>query len=79
MWYLSAIYVPKGGEHTEVAKDFVNFAGSPDACAIILDTIGATGPFLIDGCELPADVPRAVADMLPTSRRTAPPPRRWSS
>ncbi|WP_291375719.1 hypothetical protein [Devosia sp.] len=24
-----------------------------------------TGPFLVNGCELPADVPRGVADMLP--------------
>ena len=75
VWYLTAIYVPKGGEHTEVAKDFVNFAATPEACGIILDTIGATGPFLIEGCELPADVPRAVSDMLPyfeTEGATAP-------
>lgn len=75
VWYLSAIYVPKGGEHTDVAKDFVNFAATPEACGIILDTIGATGPFLVEGCELPADVPRAVSDMLPyfeTEGATAP-------
>ena len=36
---------------------------------------GATGPYLIKGCELPADVPPAVADMLPyfqTEGMTAP-------
>jgi raffinose/stachyose/melibiose transport system substrate-binding protein len=53
----------------------VNFAASTEACDIILETIGATGPFLIEGCELPADVPPAVADMLPyfeTEGATAP-------
>ena len=75
VWYLTSIYVPKGGEHTDVAKDFVNFAASTEACGIVLETIGATGPFLIEGCELPADVPPAVADMLPyfeTEGATAP-------
>ncbi|MBP1805261.1 ABC transporter substrate-binding protein [Rubellimicrobium aerolatum] len=74
VWYLDGIYVPKGGENTEVAKDFANFAASQDACQVILDTIGATGPLLIEGCELPADVPRLVQDMLPyfEEGRTAP-------
>ena len=36
---------------------------------------GATGPYLIKGCELPKDVPASVADMLPyfqTEGMTAP-------
>jgi raffinose/stachyose/melibiose transport system substrate-binding protein len=36
---------------------------------------GATGPYLIKGCELPADVPPSVADMMPyfqTEGLTAP-------
>ncbi|EYD75430.1 putative rhamnose oligosaccharide ABC transport system, substrate-binding protein component [Rubellimicrobium mesophilum DSM 19309] len=74
VWYLDAMYVPKGGEHTDIAKDFVNFAASPEACQIMIDTVGATGPLLVEGCDLPADVPRAVSDMLPYFQdgRTAP-------
>jgi raffinose/stachyose/melibiose transport system substrate-binding protein len=75
VWMPSAIYVPKGGEHTDVAKDFVNFAGSLEGCRIIIETVGATGPMLVQGCELPEDVPQAVADMMPyfeEEGRTAP-------
>ena len=39
------------------------------------EAIGATGPYLVEGCDLPADVPTAVTDMLPyfeTEGATAP-------
>jgi raffinose/stachyose/melibiose transport system substrate-binding protein len=29
------------------------------------EAVGVTGPYLIDGCELPEDVPTVVRDMLP--------------
>ena len=29
------------------------------------DAVGVTGPYFIDGCTLPDDVPNATADMLP--------------
>jgi raffinose/stachyose/melibiose transport system substrate-binding protein len=75
VWLPGALYVPKGGENTETAKDFVNFVGSVEGCQIIVETIGATGPTVVEGCELPADVPQAVADMIPyfeEEGRTAP-------
>ena len=31
----------------------------------MIGAVGATGPYLIKGCELPADVPQSVADMMP--------------
>jgi raffinose/stachyose/melibiose transport system substrate-binding protein len=75
VWMPGALYVPKAGENTEAAKDFVNFVGSVEGCQIIVETIGATGPSVVEGCELPADVPQAVADMIPyfeEEGRTAP-------
>lgn len=58
-----------------MAKDLVKFVGSLEGCRIIIDTVGANGPTMVDGCEPPADVPPAVADMLPCFEkegRTAP-------
>ena len=47
------------------AKDFANFVASTDGCKAMIAANGATGPYLIKGCELPKDVPTSVADMLP--------------
>lgn len=74
-WMLDAVYVAATTEHPEIARDFVNFLATPEACDIITGAIGVTGPYLVEGCDLPADVPQAVADMLPyfqTEGRTAP-------
>ena len=57
---------------TEIAKDFLNFVATPEACDIITEAVGATGPYLIEGCELPDDVPRPVADMMPYFERGGP-------
>ncbi len=64
-WMPDSIYIPKTTSNEEAAKKFVAFVASPEACAIRNDTVGATGPYLVAGCELPADVPPAVSDMLP--------------
>lgn len=75
VWMPNALYIPKTSEHVEAAKGFLNFVATPEACDIITETIGATGPYLVKGCTLPDDVPRPVADMLPYFQedgRTAP-------
>ena len=38
---------------------------APEAATSQTDRVGATGPYLVKGCTLPADVPPAVNDMLP--------------
>jgi raffinose/stachyose/melibiose transport system substrate-binding protein len=65
VWMPTSLYAPNDTEHPEVVMDFLNFVASPDACAIITDTLGVTGPYMIEGCDLPADVPSMVADMMP--------------
>jgi len=75
VWMPAATYIPQSSEHIDVAKDFLNFMASAEGCQAIVDRNGATGPMLVSGCEIPADVPRAVSDMLPyfeTEGATAP-------
>ncbi|MCZ4346467.1 extracellular solute-binding protein [Devosia neptuniae] len=64
-WMPDSLYIPRSTSNEEAAKKFAAFVASPEACAIRNDTVGATGPYLISGCDLPADVPPAVSDMLP--------------
>lgn len=74
-WMPAAFYIPAKAKNAEVARDFVNFIATVEACNVMIGAIGATGPYLIEGCALPADVPQAVADMMPyftEAGRTAP-------
>jgi raffinose/stachyose/melibiose transport system substrate-binding protein len=75
VWMPAALYISAESPNAEAAKDFLNFVASPEGCDIITATLGATGPYLVEGCELPADVPTGVKDMLPyfeTEGATAP-------
>lgn len=75
IWLPAGTYIPQSSENIELAKDFLNFMASTEACQAIVDANGATGPMLVQGCALPADVPTAVSDMLPyfdTAGLTAP-------
>lgn len=65
VWMPGGYFIPKGAEHEDIAKDFLNFVATVEACDIMTEAVGATGPYLIEGCTLPADVPTAVADMMP--------------
>ncbi len=74
-WMLDAVYVAATTQHPEIATDFVNWLATPEACDIITEAVGVTGPYLVSGCELPDDIPQAVADMMPyfeTEGGTAP-------
>ena len=75
IWMSAAAYIPRSSSNIQAAKDFLNFMASAEGCQVIVDTNGATGPYLVEGCEIPSDVPRAVSDMLPyfeEEGRTAP-------
>ena len=45
-------------------KKFVNFIASKDGCDAQTKAIGVTGPYFVRGCDLPADVAPAVADLV---------------
>jgi raffinose/stachyose/melibiose transport system substrate-binding protein len=75
VWMPSALYIPAASANVDAAKGFLDFVASVEGCQIMIGAIGATGPYLIEGCALPADVPQSVADMLPyfqTDGATAP-------
>ena len=65
VWMPSALYIPATSTNADVAKDFLSFVASVDGCKAMMGANGATGPYLIKGCDLPADVPPSVADMMP--------------
>jgi raffinose/stachyose/melibiose transport system substrate-binding protein len=75
VWMPAALYVPTASENTDEAIKFLNFVASVEGCNTMIGAAGASGPYLIKGCDLPADVPQAVSDMLPyfqTEGMTAP-------
>ena len=64
-WLSSGIYVPTTteGARLDAAREFLTWVASPAGCESAQRATPPTGPFLVDGCELPADVPQAVADV----------------
>jgi raffinose/stachyose/melibiose transport system substrate-binding protein len=75
VWMPAAVYIAKTTKHPEEAKKLLAFIASTKGCDVRSAANGATGPYLIKGCELPASVPPAVSDLLPyfqTEGATAP-------
>lgn len=65
VWMPGAVYIPQSTSNLEAAKKFVAFVASVPGCEAQTRAGGATGPYLINGCTLPEDVPPAVSDLLP--------------
>lgn len=66
VWMPAGLYIPKSNtDHLDAAKKFVAFVASTAGCDSLNEAGGGTGPYMIKGCTLPADVPPAVADLLP--------------
>ena len=64
-WMPNGLYIYSGTQHLAEAKRFVAFVASVAGCDAQTAAIGATGPYLVKGCMLPADVPTVVGDLLP--------------
>lgn len=67
VWEPNAVYVNKAAPEAEqaAAEKFQAFLASKPACDIIGKVSGASGPFVVDGCTLPADSPAIVTDQQP--------------
>ena len=65
VWMPQGIYIPKSSKNLDEAKKFLDFVATTQGCDIQTTANGATGPYLVKGCTLPADVPAIVADMMP--------------
>ena len=64
VWEPAALYIPASNkDHLDAAKKFVAFVASKQGCDSLNKAGGGTGPYLIKGCTLPADVPPAVSDL----------------
>lgn len=64
-WMPDGVYIAQTTPNLDAAKKFVAFIASVEGCDALTRAGGASGPYLINGCTLPADVPPAVSDMLP--------------
>lgn len=67
VWMPGAVYIPSSteGDKLEAAKKFVAFLVTPESCDIQSSTSSPQGPFVIDGCSLPDDVPAMISDLQP--------------
>ncbi|ADB32638.1 extracellular solute-binding protein family 1 [Kribbella flavida DSM 17836] len=67
VWTPAGIYIPSTttGDKLEAAKKFLAFVASPDGCKALAAVGSPTGPYAVNGCELPSDVPRSIKDMQP--------------
>ncbi len=67
VWMPGAVYIPNSteGDKLEAAKKFVAFLVTPESCDIQSSTSSPQGPFVIDGCSLPDDVPAMISDLQP--------------
>jgi raffinose/stachyose/melibiose transport system substrate-binding protein len=67
VWMPGGVYIPKSTEGAELdaAKKFVEFVTTPESCEIQSTSVAPQGPFVIEGCELPEDVPAMVSDQQP--------------
>ena len=64
VWMPPGLYIPKSSERQAEAKKFLAFVASVDGCNAQTRGAGPQGPYMIKGCELPASVPPAVADLV---------------
>jgi len=60
VWMPAAVYIAKTTQHPDEARKFVAMIASKKGCDIRSTANGATGPYLIKGCTLPASVPPSV-------------------
>jgi raffinose/stachyose/melibiose transport system substrate-binding protein len=67
LWLPGGVYVPKTteGAKLDAAKKFLDFVASPEGCDVFSAAWPPTGPYMVDGCELPDDVPAAIKDLQP--------------
>jgi raffinose/stachyose/melibiose transport system substrate-binding protein len=66
IWMPAGLYIPKSteGAQLEAAKKFVAFVASPEGCETQTKAYPPAGPYMVAGCELPADAPQAIKDVV---------------
>ncbi|HEY6707566.1 MAG TPA: extracellular solute-binding protein, partial [Actinomycetota bacterium] len=66
IWMPAGLYIPKSteGAQLEAAKKFVAFVASPEGCDVQTKVYPPAGPYMVKGCELPAEAPQAIKDVV---------------
>jgi raffinose/stachyose/melibiose transport system substrate-binding protein len=66
IWMPAGLYIPKSveGAQLEAAKKFVAFVASTEGCDVQTKAYPPAGPYMVKGCELPADAPQAIKDVV---------------
>jgi raffinose/stachyose/melibiose transport system substrate-binding protein len=66
IWMPPGLYIPKSteGAQLEAAKKFAAFVASVEGTDVQAKAFPPSGPFMVKGSELPADVPAAVKDLV---------------
>ena len=64
-WFPAGVYVPNTttGERLDAVKKFLAYLASPAGCTKTAEVAVLTGPFMVEGCELPADVSPVTKDV----------------
>ena len=67
IWAPNGTYIPSSttGAKLDAAKKFLAFIASEEGCTSQSAAISPTGPFAVEGCTLPADVPQVAKDIQP--------------
>ena len=65
IWTPDAAYIPQTteGAEREAALELVAFIASTEGCEVLAEVAVPTGPYMVEGCELPPEVPSAVRDI----------------
>ncbi len=65
VWAPGGAYIPKSteGDKLDAAKKFVAFLASEEGCESQTKALAPAGPYLVEGCELPANLPQATQDL----------------
>jgi raffinose/stachyose/melibiose transport system substrate-binding protein len=66
LWMPGGLYIPKSteGAQLEAAKKFVAFVASVEGCEAQTKGYPPSGPYMVKGCQVPADAPAAVKDVV---------------
>jgi raffinose/stachyose/melibiose transport system substrate-binding protein len=67
LWTAAGVYIPKTteGPKLDAAKKFLTFIASTKGCDAQTKALPPPGPYQVNGCTLPDDVPGAVKDLVP--------------
>jgi raffinose/stachyose/melibiose transport system substrate-binding protein len=67
VWMGNAVYIPETttGDELDAALRFLEFVASPEGCDVQTAASPPAGPYMVQSCTLPDDLPVAIEDMLP--------------